>query len=305
MNRGESCSALSWPANDPWRRCLAAFAVLLLAFALTGCRAGVTGDVKALETFVNRLADGSTVTLVHAQVTANYGTPWERVLILRNGALVGLTPLVRKASVFCTSAQVCDIHVLRVGDLAPKAWVVDPARFFVPDEGTIDVSKIPAAYVVRLKMDNAMGGFPGLRAAPARLSASGALIGSLISREIPLQFQLLAMVTFVLTAVGCGLGWLVNRYVTRLNESRGSVMISFAYLMAIGMPLIVFISTLIGPGEAVMANERSMFGGMFEYPVGQAAIEPLFMALGLGLTVGAFDVLRRWFSKPWGGTTPC
>ena len=297
MKRGESCSALSWPANDPLRRCLTAFAILLLAFSLTGCRAGATGDVKALEAFDQRLADGSTVTLVHAQVTANSGTPWERILILRQGALVGLTPLVRKASVFCSSAQACDIHVLRVGDLLPKAWVVDPVRFFVPDEGKIEVTKIPAAYVVRLKIDNAMGGFPGLRRAPARLSASGALIVSLISREIPLQFQLLAMVTFVLTALGCGLGWLVNRYKTRLSESRGFVMISFAYLMAIGMPLLVFFSTLIGPGEAVMAYERSMFGGMSEYPVGQAAIEPLFMALGLGLTVGAFDLLRRWFPK--------
>ena len=36
--------------------------------------------------------------------------------------------------------------------------VVDPARFFVPDGETIDVAKIPAAYVVRLKMDDAMGG---------------------------------------------------------------------------------------------------------------------------------------------------
>ncbi len=123
-------------------RWIARIAFLVMALALAGCDPPKTGDVKVVQK--EQQTDGERLARHPAapEVTTYDHDVWERVALVRDRKLVGLTALSRASRIACDSPQSCRVQVLSPGSLWAKSYELEPQRFSLSDTEHADLNEI-------------------------------------------------------------------------------------------------------------------------------------------------------------------
>lgn len=305
------------------RRFPPVLALLALALTLAGCKSQADmPNFAFVEKVVAAADDGLPVTVARIEAPTEGGPTWAgptwggptwgRVVLIRNGSVVGLTPIVRAASINCAEPPriaTCDVLVLKRGALWPTAYTIEPTRFVAP--GTFAAGDDILSSLKQPVDADAVAFAPfGLTATDVKPFEALALLAKVfwdglspyyqtnaVLIEIGSPYWMQALAVLILMAIIASLRgglqwWRRRRNKPPLSIGVRAVMFTPVVLLAVGLPLYNGLKTVLGPSTAEIATYKGLFAVDIEYFAGRSGIEA-FSELSLSLAAMIVPILLR------------
>lgn len=283
-------------------RLIARIAWLCIALALAGCGTGESGDVNVVQRQQQTMESGSPVILLRLEVATHDSDIWERVAVVRDRKLVGLTALSRASRIACDNPRSCRVQLLAPGSLWPRSYQLEPERFLQPDNEIADLNQIGRGLSVPIPVDKTQQGHAGFEPVASELAGEAALVATFVKRQVMLNWQIAgaALIATSFCFVCCAfVSFLLRRFLPRTALVRGlkrwpcgRTVPLLGYVAAFALCISPLV-TAFGDGPGAVAESRPELFVPVIYLLGASPLEPLIDLMLALAGVALFDALAR------------